>query len=154
MRKKVFGRQFSRSRKAREALFKSLIKEFVLRGRIETTYAKAKSVQGDIDKLALLARKGGVTASRQISAFLSTDRRFVAKLVKEASSFKERSSGFTRIIRLPARKGDSAQMARIEWTEAIIEVPKKEKESKVTKVPKVPKAKKEVKPKKKVAKKK
>lgn len=133
MRKKVFGRHLSRSRKAREALFKSLVKEFILRGKMETTFAKAKSVQGDIDKMVLLARAGGVYASRQIGAFLSAHRNLVSKLVKEASSFKERSSGFTRIIRLPARRGDAAQMARIEWVDQI-EV------QKVAKVPKVSKA--------------
>lgn len=133
MRKQVFGRHFSRSRKAREALFKSLIKTIILHGKIETTYAKAKAIQGDIDEMVGLAKKGGVSASREISSALSADRKMVAKLVLDATSFKERTSGFTRIVRLPARFGDAAQMARLEWTDQV-EVPKKEKVSKATPV--------------------
>lgn len=142
MRKQVFGRHFSRSRKAREALFKSLIKTIILHGKIETTYAKAKAIQGDIDEMVGLAKKGGVSAFREISSALSADRKMVAKLVGDATSFKERTSGFTRIVRLPARFGDAAQMARLEWTDQI-EVPKVSKVPQVSKVKKVKKERKE-----------
>lgn len=121
MRKKVFGRQLSRSRRAREALFKSLIKELILRGKIVTTFAKAKAIQADVDKIVVIVKKEGVAALRQISATLSADREQVARLVKNASTFTQRTSGFTRIVRLTPRKGDAASMARLEWTELVVD---------------------------------
>ena len=127
MRKKVFGRHFSRSRKAREALLKSLIRALILHGKIETSLAKAKAISGDIDRVVRLAKDGSVSALRQISAFVSADRKFVAKFVKDTASFGKRSSGYTRLTRLPRRLGDAAEMARIEWTDQI-EVPKVKKQ--------------------------
>ena len=141
MRKKVFGRHFSRSRKAREALLKSLIRALILHGKIETSLAKAKAISGDIDGVVRLAKEGSVSALRQISAFVSADRKFVAKFVKDTASFGKRSSGYTRLTRLPRRLGDAAEMARIEWVDQVevVKVPK------VSKVPKVKKQKTEMK---------
>lgn len=132
MKKKVFGRYFSRSRKAREALFKSLIKAFILHGKMVTTLAKAKAIQGEIDKVVTLAKKDSFSKEREIAAKLSADRKLVEKFVKEVSgSFKERAGGFTRIIRLPSRKGDAAQMARVEWVVEIVkETPSKKEATK------------------------
>ncbi len=141
MKKKVFGRHFSRSRKAREALFKSLVKDFILHGKMNTTLAKAKAVQKDIDRVVTFAKRTDGSKDREIASLLSADRIFVEKFTKEiAPTFKTRNGGFTRIIKLPSRKGDAAQMARIEWVDAVVEAPKTAK-----KESKVPKAKKTVK---------
>ena len=92
MKKKVFGRYFSRSRKAREALFKSLIKAFFLHGKMTTTLAKAKAIQGEIDKIVTLAKKEGMSKEREIAAKLSADRVQVRKITNEiATTFKERA---------------------------------------------------------------
>lgn len=133
MKKKVFGRYFSRSRKAREALFKSLMKALILHGKINTTLAKAKAIQPDVEKLVTLAKKDSTSKEREVASFLRADRALTEKLTKQiVPSFKERKGGFTRIIKLPVRKGDSAEMARIEWTDqiAINEQPKFKKETK------------------------
>lgn len=136
MKKKVFGRYFSRSRKAREALFKSLIKAFVLHGKITTTLAKAKAIQGEIDKLVTLAKKEGMSKEREIAAKLSADRSQVEKITKEiAIAFKQRTSGYTRIIKLPVRKGDAAEMARIEWVDELVKVGPVKTKDKVEKKP-------------------
>lgn len=138
MKKKVFGRHFSRSRKAREALFKSLTSAFILHGRIETTFARAKSVQGDIDEMVMWAKAGSVAAQREIASALSANRELVAKLVRDVASFKNRGSGFTKITRLPRRFGDAAEMARLEWVDEIakseeVKTKKEVKEKPVTK---------------------
>lgn len=127
MNKHVFGRKLSRSRPAREALFSSLIRALILSGKIETTRAKAKAIQGQAEKMVTLAKKGSINARRKVLAELDNDRKVCDLLFqKVAPAFTSRSSGFTRIIHLSVRRGDAAQMVRMEWTEKVDMAPKKE----------------------------
>lgn len=120
MIKKVFGRKFSRGRKGRTALFRSLVRALVLSGKIVTTKERAKAVQGQIDKYTSHAKKGGVALRRKVLAEMGNDRETVDKLFREVVSvFSERKSGFTKITLLPRRKGDNAEMARLEWVEEV-----------------------------------
>lgn len=121
MKKKVFGRKFSRNSRSREALFASLIRSMILNGKIETTRAKAKAVQGDLEKFVTLAKKAEISGRRRVLANLDNARDAVDYLFKKIGpAFSGRVSGYTRIISLPSRKGDNAQMVRLEWTQKII----------------------------------
>lgn len=134
MKKMVFGRKLSRGRKAREALFKSLTEALVLHGAITTTKAKAKAIQGDIDKMITLSKKDSVAARRKASAILGNNRELALILFgKVAKAFGTRTSGFTRMILLPRRKGDNAEMARLEWSEKISLEEKKEEKKPIKK---------------------
>ncbi len=150
MNKKVFGRKLSRSRPAREALFASLTRSLILNGKIETTKAKAKAVIGSAEKMVTLAKKGGVTERRMVLARLDNKKDAVERLFGDiAKAFSDRNSGFLRIISLPRRRGDNAEMARLEWTEKV-EVTEKIVEKKAekkaeTKAKKEPKTKAETK---------
>ena len=153
MNKRVFGRKLSRSRPAREALFASLTQSLIVNGKIVTTRAKAKAVSGSVEKMVTLAKDGGIAARRKVMSNLDNARGATDILFqKVAKAFATRNSGFTRIISLPRRVGDNAQMVRIEWTEKIELEGKKKPEEKgkgkkaEEKQKKV--AKKEVKPKK------
>jgi large subunit ribosomal protein L17 len=127
MNKKVFGRKLSRSRPAREALFASLTRALIINGKIVTTRAKAKAVQGDVDKMLTLAKKGGVSARRRVMGNLDNARDATDILFqKVVKAFPTKTSGFTRIISLPRRVGDNAEMVRMEWTEKMIEEKKPE----------------------------
>ena len=127
MNKHVFGRKLSRSRPAREALFSSLIRALILSGKMETTRAKAKAVQGEVEKMVTLAKKGSLSGRRKVLAKLDNDRKVCDLLFqKVAPAFISRSSGFTRIVHLSVRRGDAAQMVRMEWTEKVDMAPKKE----------------------------
>ena len=146
MRNKVFGRQLSRSRKSRRALIRSLIKALIGSGKITTTKAKAKAIQGQVDKLVTLGKKGTVSARRDVLAFLGNDRKTTDFFfMKQIPVFKDRTSGFTRIIVLPRRRGDNAEMATLEWMDKYVEVVKKEVTSKKESKKEKTKLKKEVK---------
>lgn len=120
MKKRVFGRQLSRERDTRRALFRSLIRALVKHGKIKTTKAKAKAIQADIDKLVNLAKKDSISAKRRIFAILGNDKETTKKILKEVvPSFSDRSGGYTRIVPLPARRGDAAQIVRFEWVKEI-----------------------------------
>jgi large subunit ribosomal protein L17 len=120
MKKRVFGRQLSRERDTRRALFRSLIRALVKHGKIKTTKAKAKAIRADIDKLVNLAKKDSISAKRRVFAILGNDKETTKKLLIEVvPSFLDRSGGYTRIVPLPARRGDAAQMVRLEWVKEI-----------------------------------
>jgi len=90
----------------------------VLYGEIKTTKAKAKFVQSEIDKIMTLVRKNTLNARRAVLAKLGNDKETTRKLFTELLSLtKKRKSGFTRIINLPRRRGDLAQIVRFEWVE-------------------------------------
>lgn len=129
MNKKVFGRKLSRSRPAREALLASLAKNLILNGKIETTRAKAKAVIPDVEKMVTLAKKGEIMGRRRVLSMLDNAKEVTQILFKNvAKAFADKNSGFTRIISLPRRVGDNAEIVRLEWTEKV-EVDSKDLES-------------------------
>jgi large subunit ribosomal protein L17 len=142
MNKKVFGRKLSRSRPAREALFASLTRALILNGKILTTRAKAKAVQGSVDKMVTMAKTGSLSARRKVMSNLDNARDATEILFRKVvKAFPAKNSGFTRIISLPRRVGDNAQIVRMEWTGKVeYEVKKKpevkEKGKKVEEKPK------------------
>jgi len=120
MKKKVFGRKLSRDRGSRQALFRSLLKALILHGSIKTTKAKAKAIQPEVDRLVTLAKKGEPSARRQVYSFLANDKESVNKLFGEISeAFTDRAGGFTRITNLPRRRGDLAEVVRLEWSQKV-----------------------------------
>jgi large subunit ribosomal protein L17 len=148
----VFGRQLSRSRPAREALFASLMRSMFLNGKIVTTRAKAKSIQGEMERLVTIAKKGDLSGRRRVMAVLDNQMDALDALYQRVvPALVKRTSGYSRLISLPSRKGDRAAMVRMEWTEVLPEVKKEEKKVKVKKEKK--EVKKEVKSEKKETKK-
>lgn len=120
MKKRVFGRHLSRDIGARRALFRSQVRALVLFGAIKTTKAKAKAVQGTVEKLVTIAKEGTVTNRRRIYALLGNDRKTTDTLFKLIGpTFLSRSGGYTRIVKLQPRRGDRAEIARLEWSEKI-----------------------------------
>jgi len=121
MRKRIFGKQLSRGRGARRALFRALARAMIISGKIKTPKAKAKFIQGQLDKLINSAKKDSVFTRRKVLAELGNDRETADLLFKKiVPVLRERTGGFTRIITLPKRKGDAADMARIEWVEEVL----------------------------------
>jgi large subunit ribosomal protein L17 len=132
MRHNVFGRKLNRDHNHRKALFRNLIASLVEYGSITTTMAKAKSVQAMADKLMTKAKVGDVHNQRMIGRFL-TKRALVGKMVNELAPLtKSRTSGFTRIIKADFRRGDQAEMVKLEWVDKVVAQPEpKEKPAKV-----------------------
>lgn len=115
MRKNVFGRQFSRDTNQRKALFKSLISSLILDESIKTTLEKAKAIKGDVDKIVNKAKKGDGRLKIQL---LQRHLGVLAmnKVIKDiVPRFKDRSSGYTRLIKLGRRFSDNADMVLMEW---------------------------------------
>lgn len=152
MNKKVFGRKLSRSRPAREALFASIARAMLLNGKVETTRAKAKATLGMLEKMITVSKKGTVAGMRRVLADLDNQRDALNALYQEVAPSFTRTSGFIRLIQLPNRKGDNAQMVRMEWTDKIVKkIVPAGKQEKIAKEPKKKEVKKVEKSAKKVA---
>ena len=114
MRKRKQGRKFSRTASPRRALLSSLIRALIMKGRIQTTEARAKETRRFAEKLITKTRTGSMAARRY--AALRLDARAVKKLVDDiAPQYKERKGGYTRIIKLGVRGSDGARMALLEF---------------------------------------
>jgi large subunit ribosomal protein L17 len=90
---------------------------------VTTTLAKAKAARSVAEKMVTLGKKGGIHHRRLAVARLHQED--VAKILfKEiAPAFKDRSGGYTRIVKMNQRIGDSAQKAILEWVDFVAEAP-------------------------------
>lgn len=113
------NKRFGRKDKVRLGLTRSLIIALIENERIKTTEARAKAIRPMIEKLITKALGGNITSRRLISAQLGNHDIATKKLVDDiAPRFKDRSGGYTRIIKLPPRTGDAAAIAIIEFVES------------------------------------
>ncbi len=109
----TLNRKFGRESAQRKALLKSLATALIINGRIKTTEAKAKSLRPEFEKLITKAKKNTVHAKRLVNGILN--KNVAKKLFSEiAPRYASRHGGYTRIIKLGARKSDGARMAYIE----------------------------------------
>ncbi len=126
MRHKIKTNRLDRFSSLRKATINSLSRAIFLGQAIKTTHARALAACGQIERLISLAKENSLASKRQAYRVLQ-DHRLVRRLFGEtADLFKDRKSGFTRILKLGKRRGDGAQMVIFELTEKK-EKPKKEK---------------------------
>jgi large subunit ribosomal protein L17 len=124
MRHSISGYRLGRSKGARIALRRNLIKQFFTHERIQTTRAKAAAIRGDAERLITIARKSAeasdmdkVNARRLVASKLG-DNQVVKRLFDEiAPRFAARPGGYTRVLKLGPRRGDSAEMVLLELVE-------------------------------------
>jgi large subunit ribosomal protein L17 len=124
MRHKIAGKRLSRGKDERIALRRILIKQLFEHERIQTTRAKAEAIRGQAEKMITLAKRGrnaegadAVHIKRLAFARLG-DKDIVAKLFDDiAPRFENRQGGYTRMVKLGPRYGDSAEMVLLELVE-------------------------------------
>ena len=124
MRHQVAGYKLGRSKAARIALRRNLIKQFFTHERIRTTRAKAAAIRGEAEKLITIARNSAegtdtekVHAQRLVASRLG-DNSLNKRLFDEiAPRFANRPGGYTRVLKLGPRMGDSAEMVILELVE-------------------------------------
>jgi large subunit ribosomal protein L17 len=115
MRHKVSGRRFDRAGDERQTLFKGLVKDLVKHERMKTTEAKAKEVRGVVDRMITTAKRGDLQARRALASEMPHEPLIVDKLMGElATKYADRTSGYTRIVKIGERVGDAAPIVQIE----------------------------------------
>ena len=124
----------------RKALLANQVCSLIEHQRIKTTLAKAKAVRPLAEKMVTLGKKGSLHARRTALAVLR-QKSAVTKLFDDiAPRSAARNGGYTRIVKLGARKSDSAPVAFIEWVDApqAVEEPAPEEKGKKSKAAKTP----------------
>ncbi len=117
MRHRKKGRELGRTRSHKRALLRNMAPSLFLHERIRTTEAKAKELRPFAEKLITLAKRGDLH-SRRLAGRQISDAGALHKLFDEIGPrYEQRPGGYTRILKLGARKGDGAELALIELTE-------------------------------------
>lgn len=138
MRHLKFGKKLKRTYSHRKALLKNLAMDLIKHKKIETTLAKAKALRPFVERLITRAKKAYLWEHYQneknpkydnngskLPHFDVFNRRFVGRFITKkpvlqelfetvAPIVAERPGGYTRIVKLGSRRGDSAEMAIIE----------------------------------------
>jgi large subunit ribosomal protein L17 len=123
MRHRVAHRKLGRVTEHRIAMLRNQAQALLRHERIETTVPRAKELRPFVERIITIAKRGlagGEANGRSLHARRLVlrdipDRDVVAKLFDTiAPRFEARPGGYTRILRLGYRRGDSAEVAQIE----------------------------------------
>ncbi len=107
-------RKLGRTSDSRNAMLRAMVTYLFENGKIETTVTRAKEVRSMAEKMITLGKRDELHAKRQIFAYI-TKETVAKKVIDEYSpKYADRNGGYTRIIKIGARRGDAAEMAIIE----------------------------------------
>jgi large subunit ribosomal protein L17 len=122
MRHQLSGRQLSRNSSHRHALMRSMSVSLLRHETIRTTLPKAKELRRVVEPFITLAKTDS-DANRRIAFARLRDAQVVEKLFADLGPrFKARPGGYTRILRMLPRAGDSAPMALMQLVDGPVPV--------------------------------
>jgi large subunit ribosomal protein L17 len=135
MRHNKSGRRLGRTTSHRQAMFRNMVTSLFLHEKIRTTDAKAKELRPIAEKLITLGKRGDLHAIRQAAAYIR-DKKVVTKLFEAiAPRYNERQGGYTRIIKLGIRQGDTSSVSLLELVEQELTIKPKKAAPKVAEKP-------------------
>jgi len=136
MRHRNSGRQLSRNSSHRHALLRNMATSLLRHETIRTTVPKAKELRRVVEPLITLAKVDSL-AKRRLAFSRLRDVSIVEKLFADLGPrFKARAGGYTRILKMEPRPGDSADMALMQLVDMAAVQADKSEDSKPAKAPK------------------
>jgi large subunit ribosomal protein L17 len=112
---RLAGRRLGRASDHRLHMLDNLAVSVLRYEKVRTTEAKAKEVRGRVDHMITLAKRGDLSARRLLVAQMPEEPLIVEKLMGElATKYADRTSGYTRILKIGPRLGDAAAIVQIE----------------------------------------
>jgi len=118
MRHQLSGRQLSRNSSHRKALMRNMCAALIRVETIRTTLPKAKELRRVVEPLITLGKTDSLPGRRRAWITLRDDA-LVEKLFEDIGPrFKTRAGGYTRILKMGPRPGDSAEMALMQLVES------------------------------------
>ncbi|MEP0827462.1 MAG: 50S ribosomal protein L17 [bacterium] len=119
-------KKLSRTSSHRQAMMNNMVTSLFASRMIKTTESKAKELRRIADRLVSTAKEDTLAARRLVARSVK-NRAVLKKLFTEiAPQFKSKPSGFTRVVKMGYRRGDSAMVAVVEL---LTEKPKIEKDA-------------------------
>jgi large subunit ribosomal protein L17 len=112
--------KLGRTSEHRNAMLANLVCSLIEHKRVTTTLAKAKAARSVAEKMVTLGKKGTLHHRRLAVARLHQEDAARVLFQEIAPAFKDRRSGYTRILKLEQRQGDAAPRAILEWVDTII----------------------------------
>src|ERR1700675_3931404 len=138
MRHRNSGRQLSRNSSHRHAFLRNMATSLLRHETIRTTVPKAKELRRVVEPLITLAKVDSL-AKRRLAFARLRDVGVVEKLFLELGPrFKARAGGYTRILKMEPRPGDSADMALMQLVDMAAAPVAKTEDTKAAKTPKTP----------------
>ena len=114
MKHNIKNKKLNKNSSHRKAMFMNMSNALIKHEQITTTLAKAKELRRFVEKIITLGKKGDLVSRRKAIAILQ-DQKNTKKIFDVISErYKERSGGYTRIIKVGNRFGDNAPTAIIE----------------------------------------
>ena len=114
MRHGMKGRKLNKTSSHKKAMFANMASALIKHEQIITTLPKAKELKRVMDRLITLGKRGNLH-SRRLAAARLRDEAMAKKLFDVlAERYKDRSGGYTRVLKAGYRYGDSAPVAVIE----------------------------------------
>ena len=114
MRHRHGARKLNRTSSHRKAMFSNMAVSLLTHEQIKTTLPKAKELRRVADKMITLGKRGTLHARRRAYSYLRDDSAVSKLFGALAERYKERSGGYTRVVKAGFRYGDNAPMAVIE----------------------------------------
>lgn len=120
----MHNRKLGRKADHRKALLRNMATSLIEHGSLETTEMKAKELSSVADRLVTLAKRGDLHARRQAAAYVRNievdedGTTALQKLFDEIGpNYKDRTGGYTQVIKTGRRRGDAAQMAIVRFVD-------------------------------------
>ena len=140
MRHQTKKHTLGKAQDQRDALLRSLATELFMHGESKTTMARAKALRPYAEEIITFAKKGDLNSRRQAAKYIfdketgkymdlatgevfdapQADKKLAAETVLRklfvviGKKYSNREGGYTRIYRLPPRRGDASEMALIQ----------------------------------------
>ena len=114
MKHGIAHRKLNRTTSHRKALLMNLSNALIKHEQITTTLPKAKELRPYVEKIISLGKKGDIESRRKAISILHDEKNIKKIFETFADRYKERSGGYTRIVKINNRFGDNAPTAIIE----------------------------------------
>ena len=114
MRHRKKGTILGREKAPREALLRNLATSVILYEKVKTTEAKAKAVKPLVEKAITSGKKPTIASRRKLMSFFYTEHPVKKIFEVLGPRYQSRAGGYTRIVKIGARKNDGAEMVQIE----------------------------------------
>jgi len=114
MKHKRKGKTLGRKKESKEAMLRNLATSIIIYENVKTTKAKAQAVRPLVAKIIGLGKESNLNNRRELLKILYFKKSVNKTLDVLGPRYKDRKGGYTRITKLEPRKGDGAEIVKIE----------------------------------------